>query len=249
MVAHKARLTILGKTDLASREQTKAWKKWFAEQNQPCYAIHHQQKQSFKQLAGIMLEVARQDPRSRFGRLKYKRAMRAMVVGTPNVGKSTLINTLAGGRRAQTGAKPGVTRSQQWVLIGKDIELLDTPGIMYPNIQSPEAGLKLGLCALLKDKIVPDDLLCEYLLFQVKQQERLDLLGAYDLVDYPETVSDMLQQIGTRLGVLSPGGEVDVIQTARRIVHDYQHGKLGAISFESPETFLAEQAAIADAED
>ncbi len=234
LVEHKARVQVLGKADLADETATRAWRDALHEEGVACFSIHHRQRQQMPQLIDLLLKTAHDDPRSRWGRLAYKRAMRAMVIGLPNVGKSTLINSLAGGKRARIGPEPGVTRSQQWVLLGKQVELLDTPGIMFPNIADPRTGLKLGLLAMLKHDIVSDEVLTEYLLYLLRQQERHDALARYGIESLPATVHELLDRVGAWYGCLLPGGGIDQPLAATHIVRDFREGKLSRLSLELP---------------
>jgi ribosome biogenesis GTPase A len=157
-----------------------------------------------------------------------------MILGLPNVGKSSLINLLVRRKHTKTGHRPGVTRHQQWIKIGDDIELLDTPGIMYPRINSRETSLKLGLVAAIKEEHLGTDLLAEYLLEIMNQQANTEIMRFYELDVVPERIEDLLEAIGRRRGMLLPGDEVDPIQAANAFVSDFREGVFGRISLERP---------------
>jgi len=160
--------------------------------------------------------------------------MRAVVVGLPNVGKSTLINAIAGRNRAKTGPKPGLTRSQQWVVVDKDMELLDTPGIMVPNVGDIPTGLRLALLALVKVELISDELLAEFLHEQWLQQGIEHPLVSYGIDPLPERFPGLLAAIAERFGILLNGGGFDSAQAARRLIHDFREGQFGPLSLEQP---------------
>lgn len=235
IIEHKSKLLVMTKTDLADAKATEAWRRHYEATETPCFTIHHRQRQKLPRLVEALKETARADTRSRWGQLGYRRPLRAVVIGLPNVGKSSLINALVSRRRARTGPKPGVTRHQQWVLLGQDVELLDTPGIMVPNVGQPITGLRLGLLALIKNELLRQEDLVEYLLYECRQQGRTEAFAHYQVEALPESVHELLEQVGERLGFLQSGGRVDTDQAAGRIVHDFRTGELGNISLEHPD--------------
>ena len=160
--------------------------------------------------------------------------MRALIVGIPNVGKSTLINRLAGRNIAKTGDKPGVTKAQQWIKVGKEMELLDTPGILWPKFEDEEVGLKLATTGAIKDTILNLQDVAVYALNFLKQHYPERLKERYSLDDIPGEIVALFDAIGKRRGCLVSGGAVDYDKVSEIVLHDIRTEKLGRLSFETP---------------
>ena len=159
ILQQKPRIMLLNKADLADPKQTKQWIEYFKAQGILALAINAQENQGVKQILPLAKEaLAEKIARDKARGLK-PRAIRAMIIGIPNVGKSTLLNRLVGKKIAQTGNKPGVTKGQQWLKLGNELELLDTPGILWPKFDDQEIGMKLALTGAIKDQLLHlDDL-------------------------------------------------------------------------------------------
>ncbi len=235
LVAHKPQVMVLGKSDLADPGATREWQGYFRQAGAPAFTVHHRQFKQLPRLLDLMRDTARKDPRCKWGSLRYRRPLRVVVVGLPNVGKSTLINALVGRRRAKIGPKPGVTRHQQWVLLGDDVELLDTPGIMVPRVDSVQVGLKLALLAIVRPEIVSAELVAEYLHYELQRLHRRDALAGYDLPDLPDSPAVMLEELARRLGLMQSGGQFDTVEAASHLLRDFRDGKLGRLTFERPD--------------
>jgi ribosome biogenesis GTPase A len=167
--------------------------------------------------------------------IKKPRAMRALIVGIPNVGKSTLINRLAGKHIAKTGDKPGVTKAQQWIKVGKEMELLDTPGILWPKFEDEEVGLKLATTGAIKDTILNLQDVAVYALNFLKHHYPERLKERYSLTEIPEDIVMLFDEIGKRRGCLMSGGLVDYDKVAELVLREIRTEKLGRLSFEKPE--------------
>ena len=231
---HKARLSLLFKADLANRDTTTAWRDVFKGEGHPVIATHYRARDVVPRLLKQIEKAEAQARAARGAKYPRTRAIRAMIVGLPNVGKSSLINLLVSRNQAKTGPRPGVTRHQQWIKVGEAVELMDTPGIMYPHIETTETALKLGLIAAIKQELIGVELLAEYLLQVFNEQQCLDFKKFYGLDFYPDFVDDLLDGIGRRRGMLLPGDQVDTALAANTFLNDFREGNIGTISLEKP---------------
>jgi len=158
-----------------------------------------------------------------------------MLLGIPNTGKSTIINRLTKRKAAGTGDRPGVTRSQEWIVLGRDLELLDTPGIMPPRIDTEEQGLWLCAIHAIKDEIVGKEKVASFVVKYLQQIASPDFINKYSLQDSEVIESEeLIMQIGSKLNCRKKGGEIDYAKTCSQILHDFRSGLLGACSFEKP---------------
>jgi ribosome biogenesis GTPase A len=233
-MANKAHVILLFKTDLADPDTTAAWRDHYQREGNAVITTHYRARDVIPKLLKRLEQAEAAERKRRGSKYPRTRAVRAMILGLPNVGKSSLINLLVRRKHTKTGHRPGVTRHQQWIKIGDDIELLDTPGIMYPRINSRETSLKLGLVAAIKEEHLGTDLLAEYLLEIMNQQANTEIMRFYELDVVPERIEDLLEAIGRRRGMLLPGDEVDPIQAANAFVSDFREGVFGRISLERP---------------
>ena len=231
-------LYVLNKADLADPAVTAQWMAHFKRQGAGCVAVSSKSR-------GAAAAV-RQQLEQELSWLIEKRArkgiqgasIRVMVVGIPNVGKSSLINRLAGGKRAKVEDRPGVTRAQQWVPLGKDAELLDMPGVLWPKFEDPLVGERLAFTGAVKDEIIDTQLLAMRLLAFLKDTGYAKLLAArYKLEESEIAPLDgyrLLLAIGKKRGMLLPGGEIDLQRAASTVLDEYRGGKLGRITLERP---------------
>jgi ribosome biogenesis GTPase A len=235
ILANKPRIVLLNKADMADEEITKQWISYFQSQNIKALAIDSQAGIGVKQIVSAAKEMLK----SKFEKMAAKgiknpRAMRALIVGIPNVGKSTLINRLAGKHIAKTGDKPGVTKAQQWIKVGKEMELLDTPGILWPKFEDEEVGLKLATTGAIKDTILNLQDVAVYALNFLKQHYPERLKERYSLTEIPEDIVVLFDEIGKRRGCLMSGGLVDYDKVAELVLREIRTEKLGRLSFEKP---------------
>ncbi|AST07556.1 ribosome biogenesis GTPase YlqF [Anoxybacillus flavithermus] len=233
IVANKPRIILLNKADMADPDVTKQWVDFFAAQQIDAIAIDSQSGTGVKQ----MVAVAKEKLRSKFEKMMAKgikrpRAMRALIVGIPNVGKSTLINRLAGKHIAKTGDTPGVTKAQQWIKVGKELELLDTPGILWPKFEDEEVGYKLATTGAIKDTILNLQDVAVYALRFLAAYYPDRLKERYALADIPEDIVQLFDDIGKKRGCLAAGGVVDYDKVAELVLRDIRTEKLGRLSFD-----------------
>ncbi|MFC4184619.1 ribosome biogenesis GTPase YlqF [Saccharococcus thermophilus] len=235
ILGNKPRIVLLNKADMADETVTEQWIAYFEQERLRALAIDAQTGTGIRQIVSTAKEMLK----DKFAKMAAKgiknpRPMRALIVGIPNVGKSTLINRLAGRNIAKTGDKPGVTKAQQWIKVGKEMELLDTPGILWPKFEEEEVGLKLATTGAIKDTILNLQDVAVYALTFLKEHYPERLKERYSLPDIPEEIVALFDAIGKRRGCLVSGGAVDYDKVAEIVLHDIRTEKLGRISFESP---------------
>ncbi len=232
VIHQKTRLLILNKADMADEAQTKKWLAYFQQQGQKAIAINSLDGKGLKQVTNAAKELLA----DKWARMKAKglksRAIRAMIVGIPNVGKSTLINRLAKKNVAKTGNTPGVTKSQQWIKVGKELELLDTPGILWPKFEDQEVGYKLALTGAIKDTITNMDDLAIYGLKFLSNHYPGRMEERYGISDLSEEIVETFDHIGKLRRVYISGGEIDYDQVAELIVRDIRGQQLGKLTFD-----------------
>ncbi len=236
VAVNKGHVVLLTKNDLADPTVTDAWLKRLREKGLRCVSLHHHQKNASDKVCRAIIQAA-DDQRKRAGATTPRlRAVRAMIIGVPNVGKSSLINMLVKCKRTKIGPTPGVTRHQLWVKLGRDLEVLDTPGVMLPRISSPETGLKMGLVACIKDSVTGVELLSEYLLYQLDTHEVTTHLDRYRVDRQPDPHA-FLEAMGQSCGYLKHNGKVEIKQAAIHFLRDFREGRLGRFSLETPGGF------------
>ncbi|AOF48976.1 ribosome biogenesis GTPase YlqF [Tetragenococcus halophilus] len=224
ILQQKPRLVLINKADLADPAQTKKWETYFNEQGYAALAINSQDNKGSKSILPKTKEALAEKLQREQEKGLKPRAIRAMVIGIPNVGKSTLLNRLAGKKMAQTGNKPGVTKGQQWIRYKKDLELLDTPGILWPKFEDQEIGKKLALTGAIKDQLFHQDDIAIYALEFFKQFYPEQLADRYQLTqeDLAFSTAELLMLITKKQGF-----QDDYDKGSQRIIHDVREGKLG----------------------
>ncbi|MEH7353100.1 ribosome biogenesis GTPase YlqF [Neobacillus drentensis] len=241
IIQHKPRLVLLNKADMADKAATKEWIAYFAENGIKALAINSQAGEGMKNIVQASHEILKE----KFDRLKAKgvkpRAIRAMIVGIPNAGKSTLINRLAKKNIAKTGNTPGVTKAQQWIKVGKEMELLDTPGILWPKFEDQEVGMKLAITGAIKDTLLNLQDLTVYSLRFLEREYPERLKERYQLDSLPENVVEMFDQIGVLRGCLMAGGIVDYDKVSELVVREIRSEKFGRLTFERPADIMIEK--------
>lgn len=224
IIGEKPRIIILNKSDLADPLETKKWVTYFNDQGIAAVPIVAQEGTGMKQLMGKAKELLQPKFDRRAAKGIKPRAIRAMSIGIPNVGKSTLINRFVKKNIAQTGNKPGVTKAQQWLKLGKELELLDTPGILWPKFEDPEIGKKLALTGAIKDTILQLDEIAMYGLEEMKTRNPELLAKRYRLTEDELNLEspDLLMLISERKGYRD-----DYTRAAELIVFEIRSGKIG----------------------
>lgn len=228
----KARIILLNKSDLANERFNEAWTRWFQNQGYFVIKVNSRSGAGLKQINGVVQEACREKIERDKRRGILNRPVRAMVVGIPNVGKSTFINSFAGKACAKTGNKPGVTKGNQWIRLSKTLELLDTPGILWPKFEDQTVGLRLAFIGSINDQILNRDELATELLRFLMAHYPDSLKERYQMED--QDAAQALRQIAKVRGCLMKGGEPDLSKAAGLLIDDFRSGKLGRITLEFP---------------
>ena len=254
LCAGKSRILILNKADLADPERTEFYRRQEEQRGIPVLSMDARKR------AGVSMDARKRAgvsglKASVIGACQSKierdrkrgilnRPLRAMIVGIPNVGKSTLINSLVGKTSAKTGNKPGVTRGKQWITLngnGRVIQLLDTPGILWPKFEDPKVGIRLALTGAVNDDILDHEELACWLLTYLRSRYPVVISERYGIAVEEQNAADLAEQdraaemlaaIGRRRGILKKGSEVDMARTASLLLDDFRSGRLGRISLE-----------------
>ena len=234
-LAEKPRLLLLNKSDCADEAVTKRWVAFYGEQGLTALPTDCKSGRG----VNAILPAIRAELASLLKRRQEKgiagKPLRVMAVGIPNVGKSSLINRLAGSKRARVEDRPGVTRGRQWVRISPELELLDMPGVLWPKFEDPAVGEHLAFTGAVKDDVVDIELLAMRLLQLLNREYPKLLLERYKVEADPETEAfELLELVGRKRGMLISGGEVNTERAAITVLDEYRSGKLGRISLEWP---------------
>ena len=230
---NKARLVLLNKADLAEEKWNDAWIAYFKEKGYSAVKVKSRKGGGIKSIQSVIQEACKEKIERDRKRGILNRPVRAMVVGIPNVGKSTFINTLAGKACARTGNKPGVTKGKQWIRLNKQVELLDTPGILWPKFEDQQVGLKLALIGSIKDEILNTEELSVELIRFMNQNYPGVLEEKYD-VSSRDDVYAMLHAIAESRHCLVRGNELDTEKAALLLLDDFRSGRLGRLTLEYP---------------
>ncbi|MBQ8663416.1 MAG: ribosome biogenesis GTPase YlqF [Eubacterium sp.] len=231
---NKARLILLNKADLADEKQNEAWSEYFKAKGFYVVKIDARRNNGMKTIQNVILEACKEKIERDRKRGIKNRPVRAMVVGIPNVGKSTFINTFAGKACAKTGNKPGVTKGKQWIRLNKNVELLDTPGILWPKFEDQLVGLRLALIGSIKDEILNIDELSIELIKILKEHYSGMLQERYE-VDESQDAVKILEAVAIRRNCIQKGGEPDYSKAAALIIDEFRSGRIGKITLEFPE--------------
>lgn len=229
---NKARLILMNKSDLSDAGRNREWSDFFREKGYYVVCLDARSKAGMKDVTNVVMEACKEKIERDRKRGIKNRPVRAMVVGIPNVGKSTFINSYAGKACAKTGNKPGVTKGKQWIRLNKNVELLDTPGILWPKFEDQRVGLLLAFIGSINDEILNKDELALELL-KLLQEHYPDVLKDRYKID-ESSEENLLIQVAKVRGCLAKGGEPDYSRAAALVIDDYRSGKLGRITLEFP---------------
>ena len=233
---NKARLILLNKSDLAEEKQNDAWVEYFKGKGFSVVKVNSKKGGGIKSIQGVIQEACKEKIERDRKRGILNRPVRAMVVGIPNVGKSTFINSLAGKACAKTGNKPGVTKGKQWIRLNKNVELLDTPGILWPKFEDQTVGLRLAFIGSIKDEILnTEELAIELIQFMKKNYEGV-LSEKYAIIEVDDPYQ-CLADIAKSRHCLLRGNELDTAKAATLLIDDFRDGRLGRITLEFPEDY------------
>jgi len=236
LVGDKPRLIVLNRADQADGEANKVWIKWFRSQGFAVIETNARDGKGVKQFSDAVKSALADKIEQWRAKGLVGRPVRAMVVGVPNVGKSTFINQVARKKSAKAGDRPGVTRGKQWVNVDAGLDLLDTPGILWPKFEDQAIGMNLAFTGAVKDEIMDTETLACHFLDILARRYPHTLAERYKVEPQPEEQGwELLERIGRKRGFLISGGEVDTERMAKVLLDEYRSGKLGAFTLEYPE--------------
>ena len=232
---NKARIILLNKSDLADSQKNKQWMTYFNNKGLHVVEVNSKSGAGLKSIQGVVQEACKEKIERDRKRGILNRPVRAMVVGIPNVGKSTFINSFAGRACTKTGNKPGVTKWKQWIRLNKSLELLDTPGILWPKFEDQQVGLRLAMIGSINDEIIHlDELAYDLIHFLTKEytgllENRYQISSVEGKDDY-----EILKEICFSRKCFLKGEEPDIMKAASIVVEDFRNGRLGRITLELP---------------
>ena len=233
LAANKGRLILLNKSDLADKKGNEAWLSYYEKKNVTARLIDSKSGIGLKQIQEAVQIACKEKIERDRKRGIMNRPLRAMVVGIPNVGKSTFINAYAKKACTKTGNKPGVTKGKQWIRLNKTLELLDTPGVLWPKFEDSQIGLHIAMIGSMNDEILHEDELADAIITFMQKHYPGKLEEQYQIQESSE--ESVIQQIAKRKGCLQKGGELDYSRAAKLMTEDFRSGKLGRITLEYPE--------------
>ena len=235
---HKPRVVVLNKMDMADESETDRWISHFKGQGKFPVAINGRSHQIISKIEPLASEATKEIFEKMESKGINKRAIRAMIIGIPNVGKSTVINNIAKRKIAKTGNTPGVTKAQQWIKAGKNMELLDTPGILWPKFEDDTVGKKLSLTGAIKDSVVPLDEVAIFGLTFLQENHLADLNRFYNVsVEEESGVIDIYDAIGRSRGLKISGNEINYEAVTDKVIYDIRNGKIGRYTLDKVSGF------------
>ena len=233
---NKPRMVILNRIDMADPDRTAAWAAWFKAQGMAVIRTDCKNRKGITDFGPALRRLLAEKLRRYAEKGMAGKPLKVMVVGIPNVGKSTFINQIAGRKGAKAENRPGVTRGKQWVTVDQGLLLLDTPGILWPKFEDPEVGLRLAFTGAVKDDILDVETLSARLMRQLWQEYPQALRERYKIEAGPETTGFELMELAARKrGFLLPGNELDLERMAKVVLEEYRSCKLGRFTLETPE--------------
>lgn len=236
LTAGKPRLIVLNRIDVADSEATRRWAAWFKGRGFAVLEVNAKEGQGTARFAAAVRELLAEKLAAYAEKGQAGRMVRVMILGIPNVGKSTFINKVAKRKTAKAEDRPGVTRTQQWVPVDRSLELMDTPGMLWPKFDDPQVGLHLAFTGAVRDEILDTETLACRLMELLAQRYPQALAERYKIEIMPEdTGYDLLINAGRRRGFMIRGGEVDTERMAKILLDEFRGGKLGRFTLELPE--------------
>lgn len=235
MIGNKPRIVLLNKCDVADEKATAKWVEYYKKNGMYAIPVDCRSGKGLNAYLPLVREVLKDKIQKNTEKGMVGKPLRVMVVGIPNTGKSSFINKMAGRNRAKVADKPGVTRSNSWFAVGNGVELLDTPGVLWPKFEDKAVGDKLAFIGSVKDEILDSEVLAMRLINVLKNgycdriSERFKITGFEEKEDY-----EILEMIGRKRGMLISGGEIDTERAAIMLLDEYRGGKLGRLTLELP---------------
>lgn len=233
VIKNKPKLVVLMKKDLADQEKTDQWIQKFTEKGISSIAVNVNHKADVQKTIQLAKEIGQKNLEKLIKRGVQPRSVRAMIVGIPNVGKSTLINRFANKKIAKIGDRPGITKHQLWIKLNKDFELLDTPGILWPKFEDKEVGIRLAAIGTIKDQLLSLQDITAYVIEYMQGHYPQQLEERFGISADMYDMWDIFVSIGKKRGALESGGNVNFDKVAEIVIDDLRTGRLGRITLES----------------
>lgn len=228
LISGKKRIVVLGKSDLADPEENARWQEHYMAEGNRAICMDSRTGDNIKKFYRILDQMQAEFNEAR----SNTRPIRLMIVGVPNVGKSSFINKLIGRKSAKTGDKPGVTRGKQWVTLENGMQLLDTPGILWPKFEDPHYGLHLAFCGSIRDEILDTQDLAFELIKVLEERYPENLMERYKLDEVADDTLTNYEAIAVKRGCIMAGKRIDYERTGRMVIDEFRAGKLGRITLE-----------------
>ena len=244
IIVKKKKIILLNKCDLADEAETKKWREHFEKNGQAVVLVNNNDGKGINQVLTKINEVMKEEIEANEKKGRVGKIIRAVILGIPNVGKSSFINRVSKKTTAKVGNKPGVTTQKQWIRVAKNIELLDTPGVLWPKFESEEVGLNLAFTGTIKDDLLDKEEIAFYLLkylidnyldllctkYDLNIEEIQEKINTYE--DENQVIIETMEQIGRRRGALVSGGRVDNMKVSNILLQDFREAKIGRITLE-----------------
>jgi ribosome biogenesis GTPase A len=235
LCATKPRILLLNKSDVADPSANDEWIAYFKTKGIMSIAADCKSGKGLNRFLPLVKELLKDKIERNIDKGMAGKKLRVMVAGIPNCGKSTFINRMVGSNKLKTEDRPGVTRSRQWIDLGSGVEMMDTPGMLWPKFEDPSVGEKLAFCGAVKDDVIDTELLSRRLLETLSPSYSQMLSARYKLSgDLPADGAELLELIGKKRGMLIPGGGVDTERASAIVLDEFRSGKIGRISLETP---------------
>ncbi|NMA87277.1 MAG: ribosome biogenesis GTPase YlqF [Tissierellia bacterium] len=234
LIGDKPRLIIMAKKDLADEKANEEWKNYFIQNNIPSVKVDSLSNDGIEDIVNMSYKLTEEKMKALERKGIKNRPIRAMIVGIPNVGKSTLINSLSKRRGAKVGNRPGVTKANQWIKIKGDLELLDTPGILWPKFEDKNIALNLAFTGAIKDELLDTETLAMELIKKLDSISLEILINRYGISNEKKSAYDKIMEIGEKRGCILKGGEIDFLKASNIILDEFRKGHLGRITLELP---------------
>lgn len=234
ILANKPFIIVANKADLANQKMSQEWKRWFNDQGLRCHFFDARRLGNIKELTTLWKDIVTAERTARGATRPLTRPVRVMIVGIPNIGKSTLVNHMHIKNKAIVGPKPGVTRQNQWVPLQDGIELLDTPGVLWPRIAEKSHELLLALLGNLSDDVAGQELTAEFLAATLLDFKLGGVWERLELGKIPESPEDALVSLATKRGFLKTGAQPDTARAAAALLKEFRDGKLGRYTLQLP---------------
>ena len=228
LIKNKRRIMVLNKSDLSDSRANDGWVEYFKKQGFDVLSMNCMSGQGVPQFMKLLTAIQEEKNEGKI----LKKPLRMMIVGVPNVGKSSLINRLTGKKSAKTGNKPGVTRGKQWLNLENNMQLLDTPGILWPKFEDPKAGLNLAFCGSIKDEILDVASLALELIKLLQEDYPELIIERYRLEMVGETSLETMEMIAEKRGFILPGKRIDYERTGRTVLDEFRAGIIGKVTLE-----------------